>query len=186
MSAVETYQSSFQFLEPVSQIPPVKRRKRSIYKEIIDEFVASGLNCAEVKNIGRTPQNVYFMLSSVLKKENIKNVKVRMRNKKVYLEKVNMQDLPLNNYISEPNAMPETQDQTYHIQPIIDIMHLLNTYVVKLKCPRCNALNSKDARFCRDCRINFYGNEEDYRYQLEKLEELERKLNPKENKSDSS
>lgn len=125
------------------------------------------------------------MLSLVLKKENIKDVKVRLRNKKVYLEKMKMQDLQLNNYVSEQNAIPQTRTQPPYIQPIIDIIHLLNAYIVKLRCPRCKALNPKDARFCRDCKLNFYANKEEYRYQLEKLEELERKLNLK-NESNSS
>lgn len=185
MSVNETY-ITFRFIEPVSQIPKVKRKKRSIYEEIIREFMASGLNYAEVKNIGKNPQAIYAMLALQLKRENIRNIRVHMRNKRVYLEKLKTQNLPLNNFISESGVMTEEQDSSLRPQPIIDIMRLLNTYVVKLRCPKCKALNAKDARFCRDCRYNFYADEEEYRYSLEKIEELEAKLNSKENENVSS
>lgn len=180
MPVNETY-TTFRFLKPVSQIPKVKRKKRSIYKKIIREFMASGLNYAEVKNIGKNPQTIYAMLTLQLKRENIRTIRVHMRNKRVYLEKVEMQDFPLNNFISEPDVVSEKPDHSPRPQPIIDIMRLLNTYIVKLRCPKCRALNAKDARFCRDCSYNFYADEEEYRYSLEKIEELETKLNSKEN-----
>jgi ribosomal protein L40E len=64
-------------------------------------------------------------------------------------------------------------------KPIIDVIHLLNTYIIKLKCPKCKTLNSKEVLFCRECNYNFYRDEKEYRSSLELIEKLERKINSK-------
>jgi len=89
MATTDTKNASFRFIEPVLQLP--SKRKHRIYDDIINEFVASGLKCAEVKNVGRNPMNVRIMLSVRLKERTLENIKAIIRNQKVYLIKVDVQ-----------------------------------------------------------------------------------------------
>lgn len=93
MDTTETKEKRFRFIEPVLQIPPRRKRRHSVYDEIIDEFIESGLRCVEVKNFGRNPIIVCTALKSRLKKRGLESVKVRIRNQKVYLEKVDLKNL---------------------------------------------------------------------------------------------
>lgn len=91
MTMTGNKEMKFRFIEPVLQIPPRKKRRRSVYDEIINEFIESGLKCAEVKNVGRSPITVCTTLNLRLKERGFKNIKARLRNQKVYLEKVDIQ-----------------------------------------------------------------------------------------------
>jgi len=174
-------ETEFHFLQPVEEVPSVRRRKPSVYDEIIREFIKSNLKCAEVKNVKKSPQTIYFMLTLRLKKMQLENVKVRLRSGKVYLEKVELQNAKHDNrQILKPTAITDFPGGYSDGKPIIDVIHLLNTYIIKLKCPKCKALNSKEARSCRECNYNFYRDEKEYRSSLELIEKLERKINSKE------
>jgi hypothetical protein len=169
------------FLKPVEQLPRSKRGKNSFYDEIIREFVFSSFKCAEVKDLGRNPSTVQIMLKSRLKKRREK-VRVLIRNKRVYLERI---DDPRNKLgattgrnlkriHSEPELKRQANNET---RPSVDVITLLNTAIVKARCPKCRMLNAKDSRECIECGHRFYGNEEEYRESLKSMEELERKLN---------
>jgi len=75
------------FLLPVKKIPS-KPRKSVLYNNILDEFIKSGLRCAEVTEVGRKPRTIQIMLKKKLKERLTENIKVRLRNKKVYLERL--------------------------------------------------------------------------------------------------
>lgn len=176
----EYKEMKFQFIEPVLQIPPCRKRRHSIYDEIINEFVNSGLKCAEVKNIGRNPVTVCTTLNLRLKRKGLQNIKARLRNQKVYLEKLDTQtEIQYPKLFSKSFIEPKIQEQLQHIKPTIDVISILNTYIVKLRCPKCKSLNPRDARYCRECKYNFYTNEEEYKHAMEIIEGLERNLNSK-------
>jgi len=175
-----TQENELRFLQPVERIPSPKRKKRSVYDEIIMEFLKLNLKYAEVKNVNKAPQTIYMMINLRLKKMQLENIKVRVRNGKIYLEKVETKTTTKCD--KEPVFKPTTlaefqQESTSPSKPIIDVTHLLNTFIIKLKCPKCKALNSKEARFCRECSYSFYKDENEYRSSLELLEKLERKMN---------
>jgi len=101
MVAAENKEKKFRFIEPVLEIPSSKRRRHSIYDEIINEFVESDLRCVEVKNFGRSPIAVCIALKSKLKQRGLESVKAKVRNQKVYLEKVDLKNLSF--YMTEHN-----------------------------------------------------------------------------------
>lgn len=68
---------------------------------------------------------------------------------------------------------PSRKKASARIKPTIDVMPSLDSVVVKVRCPKCGALNVKDVRRCKDCGSSFYGNEEEYREMLGAIEELE-------------
>jgi len=169
------------FLKPVEQLPHSRRGKNSFYDEIIREFVFSSFKCAEVKDLGRNPLTVQIMLKSRLKKRR-ENVRVLIRNKRVYLERIddprNKSDTTTGHNLKRIHSESGLKRQTNNeIKPSMDVMTLLNTAIVKARCPRCQKLNSKDSRRCIECGHNFYADEEEYRESLRSMEELEKKLN---------
>lgn len=180
----QTNQEIFRFLEPVEKLPLTKRRKPSFYDEIISEFIESGLKYAEVKETGRAPETVQIMLSQRLKEKQLTFIKARIRNKKVYLERVDAQEKTLCDFVDKnyslEEAPPSEKTSLEDIKPIIDVMRLLNSLIIKVRCPKCKALNTKDAYRCRECNHNFYKNEEEYRESLRSIEKLEKELNSKE------
>jgi len=80
-------EKSFRFLTPVEKIPPGPGRS-TIYGNILREFLGSGLKYAEVIDIGKKPVTIVIMLKKKMKESGIRNVTVKIRNKKVYLEKI--------------------------------------------------------------------------------------------------
>ena len=84
-----TEEKKFRFLVPLAAPPPSRRGRPGIYREIIEEFAKSGLEYAEVKDIGRKPTTVTFCLRNHLKKAGIENIRVMLRKKlgKVFLVK---------------------------------------------------------------------------------------------------
>lgn len=174
----------FRFLKPIEHLPPTKRRKPSFYDEIINEFIASGLKYAEVKETGRAPETVQIMLSLRLKEKQLTFIKARIRNKKVYLERVDAQEKTLCDFVDKNYSLEEAatfeKTPSEDVKPIIDVMHLLNSVIIKVRCPKCKALNTKGAYRCRECNYNFYKNNEEYRESLRTIENLEKELNSKE------
>lgn len=173
----------FRFLKPIEHLPPTKRRKPSFYDEIISEFIESGLKYAEVKETGRAPETVQIMLSQRLKEKQLTFIKARIRNKKVYLERVDAREKTLCDFVDKNYSLEEApfeETSPKDVKPIIDVMHLLNSVIIKVRCPKCKALNTKDAYRCRECNYNFYKNEEEYQESLRSIEKLEKELNSKE------
>jgi len=169
------------FLKPVEQLPRSRRGKNSFYDEIIREFVFSSFKCAEVKDLGRNPLTVQIMLKSRLKKRR-ENVRVLIRNKKVYLERIdgsrNKSCVTTGHNLKQLHSESELKRRaSKETKPSMDVMTLLNTAIVKARCPRCRMLNAKDSRECIECGYSFYANEEEYRASLRSMEELEKKLN---------
>jgi len=80
-------EKEFRFLIPVEKMPP-GRGTRGLYDNILEEFIESGLRYAEVKEMGKSPGAVSYMLKKKLKERRIPNTNVRVRNKKVYLERL--------------------------------------------------------------------------------------------------
>lgn len=76
------------FLIPL-QKPPVSQRttRASFYDDVLNEFIESNLEYAEVKELGKNIVTVTYSLRRKLKERNIENVKVICRKKenKVYL-----------------------------------------------------------------------------------------------------
>lgn len=178
--AEQVNEKSFRFLEPVENLPPTKRRKPSFYDEIINEFVESNLKCAEIKEVGRSPQTVQIMLNQRLKEKQWMFIKARLRNKKVYLERVDVQEKTLYDWVVKDHSLEETPESKKtlpdYVKPIIDVMRLLNSVIIKIRCPKCKALNAKDARHCRECNYRFYKNNEEYHESLRSIEKLEKEL----------
>lgn len=79
---------NLRFLVPVEKIPGKRKGREPIYDEIIKEFVESNLKYAEVKLMGKAPSTINQVLRKRLKEKKIDNIKVRYRNKKVYLERL--------------------------------------------------------------------------------------------------
>ncbi|MEM2129194.1 MAG: zinc ribbon domain-containing protein [Candidatus Bathyarchaeia archaeon] len=182
--AEQANEKDFRFLEPVEHLPPTKRRKPSFYDEIIDEFRESGLKFAEVKGTGRSPETVQIMLSQRLKERKEECIKVRLRNKKVYLERMDVTEKTLYDWVINEHSV-EHIDETRknvptEIKPSIDVMHLLNSVIIKIRCPKCKALNTKDARYCRECDHSFYRSNEEYHESLRSMQKLEKELSSKE------
>ncbi len=172
-------ESSFRFLTPVDMLP-LRPDQRGIYDNILDEFVKSGLRYAEVADIGRKPTVVSVMLKLRKKKRQIGNVDVEIRNKKVYLIKSDVKEDPI------PEPITGTQLARYSearkglspgIRPLIDVTTLSSGIIIKLRCPKCKALNTKDNRRCRDCGTEFYSRDEEYYESIRSIEKLEKELN---------
>lgn len=58
-------------------------------------------------------------------------------------------------------------------KPSFEISPRLDSINVKVRCPECNTLNSKKARSCRSCGIQFYKNEKQYLEMLNAAEDIE-------------
>lgn len=165
---------SLRFLKSVEDIPRTRKARRSIYDEIIREFLYSGAKYAEVKDLGKTPLTIQSGLKNRLKRRK-DNIQVLVRNKKVYLKRLH--------FLQQTRHLTGTTGRTPqphpNTKPSFDIMYLLNTTIVRARCPRCKALNAKDSRTCRDCGSDLYSSEQEYRDSLKEMKTLERSLNCK-------
>lgn len=167
------------FLRPVDYLPRSRRGKSSFYDEVLREFIYSGFRCAQVKDLGRSPLTVLAMLRSRLKHRN-ERMLVCIRNKRVFLKRLDSNDLPsvAGGNSSHPSSDSRRENSRgIDIKPSFDVVTILNTAIVKARCPRCRALNRKDARVCQDCRHDLYVSEEEYHEALASMEELEKGLN---------
>jgi len=171
---------AFRFLIPVDVIPgePISK---SVYDNILQEFVKSGLQYAMVKDLGKKAKTIWLSLNYRKKRLGITDVDVTVRNKKVYLERISgpiLKDLP--NQINEKENLFSRNDTVKtltSLKPSIETIDLGNTIIFKLKCPKCNALNSKDSRRCRDCGSYFFETEQDFINFATSVERLENELN---------
>jgi len=154
---------SLRFLKSIEEIPRTRKPRRNLYDEIIREFTYSGAKYAEVKNLGKTPLTIQQGLKNRLKRRK-HNIQVLLRNNKVYLKRLD--------FLQQTRLPPKTK-------PSYDVMYLLNSTIVRARCPRCKALNAKDAKACRDCGSELYPSEQEYQDSLEEMETLERSLNRK-------
>jgi hypothetical protein len=161
------------FMKSIENLPEGTKGGDSFYDEIVREFLYSGVKYAVVKDLGKKPLTVYLSLKNRSKKRK-GIVNVTTRNGKVYLERL---DSPQQAKLlpSEPNKTLATSYSNEN--PTFEVITLLNTALVKAKCPRCKTLNNKDSRVCIDCRSNLYSTEPEYQNALEKMEVLERTLN---------
>jgi hypothetical protein len=64
------------------------RQRSSFYKDIVNEFLASGAKSAVVAETDRKPVTLVQGLRKVLESDNIKNVKVVQRGSEIFLVKV--------------------------------------------------------------------------------------------------
>lgn len=171
-------EKSSRFLNPIERLPRGKRRKESFYDEIIREFIYSGIKCAEVKQLGRKPLTVQIMLKMRVKRRK-EAIKVLIRNKKVYLERSDDpgDDVPNlgKHYFERTIANSDSRIADSRIKPSADVITLLNTAIVKARCPKCGELNAKNSRNCKECGHDFYANEEEYRESLVSMEKLEKR-----------
>jgi len=170
------------FLRPIDYLPHRRRAMNSFYDEVVREFVFSGLKYAEIKDLGRKPITVLIMLKNRVKRRK-ESIQVYMRNKKIYLERLEPSESSrnlLNGYVSGQVSGSDqrvSSAATDRPRPSADVVTLLNTAIIKAKCPRCKGLNAKDARKCKDCGEDFYSTEEEYMESLKSFEKLEKELN---------
>jgi len=169
-----------EFLRPVDYLPRRRRAKGSFYDEIVREFIYSDLKCAEVKQLGRKPLTVLMMLRARFKRRE-EDIKVLMRNKKVYLERVNDSRISCGATSETENPKPTELGMQKRINkgivPSFDLVTVLDTAIIKARCPKCQALNRKDAYICQECGQSFYSNEDEYHESFRRMEELEKELN---------
>jgi hypothetical protein len=179
LSEDEKKEKSFRFLTPVEMLP-LRPDQRGIYDSILDEFIKSGLKYAEVVDIGKKLENVSVMLKLRKKKRHIENVDIEVRNKKVYLVKSDATaDPTLSSSVEIQLAKhPDARrGLSPGIKPLIDVTTLSSGIIIKLRCPKCKALNTKDNRRCRDCGAEFYKDEQEYYESVKSMEKLEIELN---------
>ena len=74
-------------LTPVSELPPSKRLKHSIYDDILNDAVASPERLMKVEIPGKTAKSMYTSFKNRIKKRNLP-IKIRVRDKTLYLEKI--------------------------------------------------------------------------------------------------
>jgi hypothetical protein len=72
--------------ELIPQAVPLRQRS-SFYKEIVNEFLASGERSANVAGTDRKPVTLVQGLRKVLEAENVKNVRVVQRANEIFLVK---------------------------------------------------------------------------------------------------
>jgi hypothetical protein len=72
------------YLTPVEKVPR-QRERSSFYDDILKEFVNSSLRYAEVKDLGKRPSLVAYMLKKRIQDKQIQDVAVMQRSGKVYL-----------------------------------------------------------------------------------------------------
>lgn len=75
------------YLSPIEELPP-KWVRSGLYDDILNEFMESGLKCAEIKDLGKNPATVVYSLKRKIKDKRIQNVVVRQRSKKIYLQRL--------------------------------------------------------------------------------------------------
>jgi hypothetical protein len=159
---------------------PLRPDQRGIYDNILNEFIKSGLKYAEVMDIGKKPALVSMMLKLRKKKRQIGNVDIEIRNKKVYLIRSNIRDDPVHEPVKEIQLAKYTEagkGLSPKIKPLIDVTTLAGGLIIKLRCPKCKALNAKDNRHCKDCGTKFYNDDEEYYQSSRSMEKLEKELN---------
>ncbi len=161
------------FMKSIENLPEGTKGGDSFYDEIVREFLYSGVKYAVVKDLGKKPLTVYLSLKNRSKKRK-GIINVSSRNGKVYLERL---DSPQQAKLL-PSEHNKTSVTSYSNEnPAIEVVTLLNTSLVKAKCPNCKTLNNKDSRVCVDCRGDLYLTEQEYQNALEKMEVLEKTLN---------
>jgi hypothetical protein len=173
-SSIAMAKKSLRFLKSVEDIPRTRKARRSIYGEIIREFLYSGARYAEVKDLGKEPSTIQSGLKNRLKRRK-DNIQVLVRNKKVYLKRLNF--LQQTSFLT--GASGRTPQYPPNRKPSFDIMYLRDTTIVRARCPRCKTLNKKDSRVCRDCGSDLYSSEQEYRASLKEMKTLEKSLNCK-------
>jgi hypothetical protein len=72
--------------ELIPQAVPMRQRS-SFYKEIVNEFLASGEKSAVVSGTDRKPVTLVQGLRKILEGENIKNLRVVQRGPEIFLVK---------------------------------------------------------------------------------------------------
>lgn len=80
-------EKELRYLVPVEKMP-LGRVRSSLYDDILKEFMESGLKYAEIKDMGKHPGTVVYMLKKRIRDRHTENVIVRQRSKKVYLERL--------------------------------------------------------------------------------------------------
>jgi ribosomal protein L32 len=171
------------FLKPVDYLPRTRRKKESFYDEILREFIYSGVRCAEVKELGRKPLTIQTMLKTRIERRK-ENINVFTRNKKVYLERctgpggrTSNLDKDCSKQMVFDSESIMSDSRMKRTKPTANVINLLNTAIVKARCPICGELNAKNSRICGDCGYDFYANEQEYRESLLSMEKLEKELN---------
>jgi hypothetical protein len=167
-------ETPLRFLKKVEALPQRYRSgQESYYDEILREFLYSGARYAQVKDVGKKPLTVLVGLNNRLKRRKDK-VRTCIRSGKVYLEKLDASEqihlLPSASEKSS-NGSLRNENASY------DVMTLLGTAIVKSRCKRCNTLNAKDSRVCKDCGFDLYSTEEEYHNSLTEMQALEKSLN---------
>lgn len=159
------------FMKSIEKLPGKCRgRGSSVYDEILREFVYSGAKYAEVKDMGKKPLSVLVGIKNRLKAR-YANINVCMRGGKIYLQKLDrQQQAQLTGSPIKTYAMSSSKIE-------FDVSTILNSAIVKAKCPHCLALNTKDSRVCRDCRHELYSTEQEYQNTLKEMTTLETTLN---------
>jgi hypothetical protein len=145
----------------------------SFYDEIIREFLYSGVKYARVKDIGKKPMTVLVGIKNRVRQRK-DNINVVIRNKRVYLERLD--SIHKSNFVPKTNTYSNA-DCSAKRKVSFDVMKLLNTTIVKARCPRCRTLNTKDSRTCRDCGHPLYQTEQDYQAAKKEMQSLEKTLN---------
>ena len=160
------------YIKSVEYLPSRNRVGESFYDEIIREFLYSGVKYAEVKDIGKKPLAIMVSLRSRLIKRKEK-VHVLIRKGKVYLAR----DEPEKQIQSETIPEMKPLQTTISNKNNYDVVKVLDNTIVKARCPRCQTLNSKGSKICRDCNHNIYPTEMEYRNSLREMETLEKTIN---------
>jgi len=76
-------------IEPIEEIPKIKRVKKEKYKKLIDDFIESGFKYAKV--VSR--KNIFSVINSIrntIKRYNLQNIKVMKRKNEVFLVRKDM------------------------------------------------------------------------------------------------
>lgn len=160
------------FMKSVENLPTGRRGRDSFYDEIVREFLYSGAKYAEVKDIGKKPIAVLLGIRNRLRKRK-DAIQVCIRKGKVYLARVES---------PQQTQLPSARDKTLaptisNVNPAFEVITLLDTALVKARCPRCKTLNGKDSRVCSDCRNDLYSTEQEYQNSLREMDSLEKTLN---------
>jgi hypothetical protein len=159
---------------------PQKSENHEIYDNILQEFARSGARYAEVRNIGRKPETVFIMLKSRMRKLEISDIDIKIRNKQVYLERTDSKQTTLSESGVHTDFMRDTRTRkivSTEGKPSVDVITLQEGIIIMVRCPNCNSLNAKDLQYCRDCGTSFYKSESEYRKSIKSMERLEGELN---------
>lgn len=85
--SISERKKELRYLAPVEKIPSGRERS-SFYDDILKEFMNSNLKYAAVKDLGKRPSLVAYMLKKRIKDNQIKNIAVMQRSNKVYLARI--------------------------------------------------------------------------------------------------